>query len=184
MDDLSTPTPFQTLAAWRSLIAAEGDTLRPVVLICDAGKTLRTFGENGMTFEAMDDYIRKAASAKDIKSWIAGMPEEVSSAPLIAGGYDLGEGWTLDIWSRYPEEESYWAHLTEADGSGMSGADDENTSVASAIIDVLLVADGEGAKFPASVAELLADFASRAAREIALSLAAPTTTSEEAPHAA
>jgi hypothetical protein len=69
MTETDNPTPLQTLAAWRSLIAAEGDTLRPVVLICDAGKTLRTFGEDGMSFEEMDDFIKKAASARDVKSW-------------------------------------------------------------------------------------------------------------------
>lgn len=103
--------------------------------------------------------------------------------PIEPGEYLLGGGWTLEISTRYPEEESYWAHLTEADGSGLSGADDENTSAALAVLDVILVADGEGATFPEPVAELLADFASRAAREIALSLAAPTPTESEAPHA-
>lgn len=94
-----------------------------------------------------------------------------STEPLAAGLFDLGEGWDL---------------LVEPTGSNVSGsafsaglwdgtdqvAYAEDDTPAQAILTLLLVTTETGATFPA---EKMADMASRAAREIALSMAAPTT---------
>jgi hypothetical protein len=103
---------------------------------------------------------------------------------LCAGEGPLGEGWTLRITTKYPEEDSYWAHVYDEEGAGVSAQYDSHESAAHAVLDVLLHASEIEYCFPAEVAANLANVASTAAREIALSLAAPTTLPKEALHAA
>lgn len=102
--------------------------------------------------------------------WRAGS-ESIAPVPvesLAAGLYDLGEGWDLLIERTAPTDDLFTAGLWDGTDQ-IAYAEDETP--AHAVLAVLRAATKTGETLPA---EKLADISSRAAREIALSMAAPS----------
>jgi hypothetical protein len=108
--------------------------------------------------------------------------EVATVASITAGTFPLGEEHYLLLGTDDILPNCFATLCIRPDGDDEQ-IEAEGSSFAAAVLALVLRLDEMEARLPAVASDAISALACTAAREVALSLAAPTTTSEEAPHA-